>query len=71
MHCQNSQSNVRNNFSDLNDADVLIADFRESIIHAIPKIIAFLSDSELNVCCAGADALAKLSEQGKVSKILT
>lgn len=40
-------------------------------MHAIPKIIAFLSDNVPDVREAGADALANLSEKGKVSKILT
>ena len=46
--------------------DVFVAEFRESITHAIPKIVAFLSLPELNVRKAGADALSKLSGQGNV-----
>jgi HEAT repeat protein len=42
-----------------------VAEFRESIVSTIPQIIAFLSDSNWGVCLAGADALLKLSEQGK------
>ena len=33
---------------------------------AIPQIIVLLSESDLNICKAGIDALLKLSEQGKV-----
>ena len=58
-------------FSDMNDSDVLIAVFRESIGLAIPQIIGLISDGESDVCCAGADALVKLSEQGNVSKFLS
>ena len=65
MHCRNSQSKVRIRLSDLNVPDVLVAEFRESILHGIPEIIGFLSDSELSVRRASADALAKLSEQGR------
>jgi HEAT repeat protein len=42
-----------------------IAEFQESIVSAIPQIIALLSDSDLDVCLAGANTLLKLSEQGK------
>jgi hypothetical protein len=55
----------------MNIVDVLVADFRGSIMHAIPEIISLLSDRESKVRMTGADALVKLSEQGKVSKILT
>ena len=50
----------------MNVADVLVADFRESIRRAIPQIVSLLSDGESDVRWAGADALSKLSEQGKV-----
>ena len=66
MHCRNSQSKVRYTFSDLNDADVFVDEFRESIKLAIPEIVSLLSDGDLIVRMAGADALVKLSEQGKV-----
>ena len=66
MHCRNSQSEVRYKFSDLNDADVFVDEFRESIRPAIPVIISLLGDGESDVRRAGADALSKLSEQGKV-----
>jgi len=49
---------------------MILADFRESIRPAIPQIIALLSDNTSYVRKAGADALAKLSEQGNVSNIL-
>ena len=71
IYCRISQSKVRYNFSNLNDADVLVAEFRESIMPAIPEIISLLSDSNLSVRMAGADALSELSEQGNVSKFLT
>ena len=71
IYCRISQSKVRYNFSNLNDADVLVAEFRESIMPAIPEIISLLSDSDLSVRMAGADALSELSEQGNVSKFLT
>ena len=65
MHCLKSQINVRYKFSDLNNADVLVA---ESIRRAIPEIVSLLSIGERNVRIAGVDALSKLSEQGKVFK---
>ena len=65
MHCLESQNNVRYKFSDLNNADVLVA---ESIRRAIPEIVSLLSIGERNVRIAGVDALSKLSEQGKVFK---
>ena len=67
MHCRNSQSKVRYTFSDLNDADVFVDEFRESIKLAIPEIVSLLSNGDQNVRIAGADALSKLSEKGKVS----
>ena len=67
MHCRNSQSEVRYKFSDLNDADVFVDEFRESIKLAIPEIVSLLSDGEWNVRISAADALSKLSEQGMVS----
>ena len=60
------------NFFDLNDDDVLVAEFRELISRlAIPKIILHLSDRKSHVRRASADILAKLSEQGRASKFLT
>ena len=52
-------------------ADVLVAEFRESIKRAIPQIVSILSNGERNLRIAGANALSKLSEQGKVSKFPT
>ena len=50
---------------------ILAAEFRESLGQAIPQIITLLSHREWYVRQAGADALSKLSEQGKVSNFLT
>jgi HEAT repeat protein len=44
---------------------ITVAQFRESIVSAIPQIIAFLNDSHLGVRSAGANTLLKLLEQGK------
>ena len=66
MHCQNSQSKVRYKFSDLDDTDVIVAEFHQSILPSIPKIVSLLSDGQQSVRIAGADALLKLSKQGKV-----
>ena len=65
-HCRNSRSKVKYKFSDLNDTDVFVAEFRDSIRLAIPVIVSLLSDGERNVRGAGADALSKLLEQGKL-----
>jgi hypothetical protein len=76
MHCQNFQGKVIIKFSDLNIVNVLfVADIRESIwgwreVYTL-GIISLLSDSVLDVRKAGADAFANLSEQGKVSKLLS
>ena len=67
MRCRNSQSKVRYTFSDLNDADVFVDEFRESIKLAIPEIVSLLRNGDQNVRIAGADALSKLLEKGKVS----
>ena len=48
-----------------------LAEFRELVEPVIPHIIALLGDKERNVRKAGADALSKLSEQGKVSNFLS
>jgi HEAT repeat protein len=42
-----------------------VAEFRESIVTAIPQIIAFLSDKDWDIHSVGCNALLKLSEQGK------
>ena len=64
MRCRNSQSKVRYTFSDLNDADVFVD---ETIKLAIPEIVSLLRNGDQNVRIAGADALSKLLEKGKVS----
>lgn len=66
MHYQNSQNMVRYQIFNLSAVDVLVAEFRELITHAIPKIISLLSVTELNVRRAAADALSKLSGQGSI-----
>ena len=55
----------------MKDADVHVAEFRESIRPAIPQIISLLSHGELNVCLVAAESLSKFSEQGEVKKLLT
>ena len=42
----------------------ILAEFRDSIMCAIPDIVNFLSDSSRAVRDAGADALSKLSDHG-------
>ena len=42
----------------------ILAEFRDSIMGAIPDIVNFLSDSSWAVRDAGADALSKLSDHG-------
>jgi hypothetical protein len=51
--------------------DVLVAEFRDSITFAIPQFISLLSHGEFNDRKAGADALSKFSEHGKVSNFPT
>jgi hypothetical protein len=56
------------NYSDLNVVDVLVAEFRESIKPAIPYMITFLNPSIApDVLKAVANALSKLSDNGKIS----
>ena len=50
---------------------LFVAEFQELIRAAIPQIITLLQHLKPDVCEAGANALAKLSEQGKVSNFLT
>ena len=50
---------------------LFVAEFRKLIRAAIPQIITLLSDSAPYAHSGGADALAKLSEHGKVSNFLT
>ena len=49
---------------------MIVAEFRESIRPAIPQIFVFLVHKDRDVREAGADALARFSEQGKVSNLL-
>ena len=59
---------VSKNFEpNLNVTDVLVmvAEFQESIKPAIPQILDFLIQSQLNDHRVGMDALSKFSEQGK------
>ena len=67
MHWSNSQSKVRYQFSELNVVDVLVAEFRASIRPAILQMIDLLEIGNSDVCKVVVNALAKLSEQGKVS----
>ena len=56
----------------MNIVDVLfVAEFRESIRAAIPQIVTLLRPWKSDFCETGANTLAKLSEQGKVSNFLT
>ena len=65
---------VRYQIFDLIVVDVLVAEFRESIRPAIPKMITLLTwvgSWESARFEAVANALTILSEQGKVSSFLT
>jgi HEAT repeat protein len=48
----------------------IAAAFQESIGLAVPQVIALLRDNDCNVRRAGANALGKFSEQGKISNVL-
>ena len=65
MHSRNSQSKVSIEIFDLIVVDILVAEFREPVEAAIPQIIGFLDNSNWNFRKAGANAVSKLSEQGK------
>ena len=66
------QGNKYIKFSDLNIVEVLfLAEFQELIGAAIPKIISLLRPWSSDVYKTGANALVRLSEQGKVSNFLT
>lgn len=56
---------------DLNIIDVLVAEFRESIVPAIPGLLSLLIHSRSNDRKVGVDALSRFSEQGKMSKFLS
>lgn len=45
----------------------IVAEFQESIGIAIPQIMDLLEATDRDVCTAGANTLAKLSEQGTIS----
>jgi Armadillo/beta-catenin-like repeat len=47
----------------------VIAEFRPLIVTAIPKLVALLKDSDIDVCGACTVALWKLSEQGKTGNL--
>ena len=71
MHWRYSQSKVRYLiFLLTNVADVLVAEFRESIKPAIPQIIALLGYIE-NDRRVGVYALSKLSDYGEISYSMT
>jgi hypothetical protein len=48
----------------------IVAAFQESIGLAVSQVIALLSHNDLFVRNAGADALGKLSEQGRISNVV-
>jgi hypothetical protein len=48
----------------------IVAAFQKSIGPAVSQVIALLSDNNEYVCSAGAGALEKLSQQGKISNVL-
>ena len=58
--------NISYQASDLNVV-LFVAEFQESIRVAIPQIITLLRPWNSYICEVGADALVKLSEQGRVS----
>ena len=60
------------NFSELSFADVLVAEYQESIGPAIPQMITLLrSWKESDIFKAAANALSNLSEHGKTSNFPT
>jgi hypothetical protein len=72
MHYRNYQNMVRYQISDLKVVDVLVAEFRESIMPAIPQMIALLGTWEASdIHKLVSNALSKLSEHGKISNFLT
>ena len=48
----------------------LEAEFRESIQLTIPKIIALLNHRDDDILTAGVEALSKLSEKGRISRLM-
>lgn len=65
IYCQNSQSGVSIEFSNLIVVDVLVAEYQDSIKTAIPQIIELFHSSNQTVCEAAAEVFLKLSKQGK------
>ena len=58
--------------SNLNVVDVLVAEFRETIMHAIPQMnICLRSRDESDVHGAVEKAFPKVSEHGRISSFLT
>ena len=47
----------------------MIAEFRPSIVTAIPELVTLLQDSDTDVCKACVTALSKFSEQGKTGYV--
>jgi hypothetical protein len=70
MHWKNSQSKVRYPMFCLELLMSIVVAFQEPIRLAFPQVLALLRDHDWNVCRVGADALEKLSEQGKISNVL-
>ena len=48
----------------------IIAEFRPSIVTAIPELLTLLQDGDIDVCKACVTALSKFSEQGRTSDLL-
>ena len=62
---------VRYRIPNLTVVDVLVVEFRESIKPAIPQMIALLGSWQaMDIHKAIANTLSKLSEHGKIFKIL-
>jgi hypothetical protein len=47
----------------------MIAEFRPSIVTAIPELVTLLKDRNIDVCKACVTALSKFSEQGKTGML--
>ena len=48
----------------------IVAEFRESIRPVISRVVALLDDSDWHIREAGANALLKLSKQGRIYNFL-
>jgi hypothetical protein len=66
MPCQSTQNTVNCSISWSSIPDEYSSHSELSIEDAIPHIIDFVIDDDDSICLAGADALSKLSEHGKV-----